>query len=181
MCIERCPHGSGGSRYCRLTSYHDAVFAARYAQAQQSDPLRLLGLRLWGNHHRHRACARGYGLPGADPICQVLQSAGADEPVPGGGGHQDRRPAKPPHAHRRLSHRGHTAHGAATADGAGAVRTRRQGAFRRSCSHGGQYAENRALLSAKVYLPRRGTLLKVNNGNNQPTWRGNSKGTIACW
>ena len=26
-----------------------------------------------------------------------------------------------------------------------------------------------ALLSAKVYLPRRGTLLKVNNGNNQPT------------
>ena len=30
-----------------------------YAQAQQSDPLRLLGLRLWGNHHRHRACPGG--------------------------------------------------------------------------------------------------------------------------
>ena len=41
--------------------------------------------------------------------------------------------------------------------------------------------ENCALLHAKVYLPRRGTLLKVNNGNDQPTWRGNSKGTIACW
>lgn len=52
--------------------YHDAVFAARYAQAQQTDPLRLLGLRLWGNHHRHRACARGDRLPGADAVCQVL-------------------------------------------------------------------------------------------------------------
>ena len=30
-----------------------------YAQAQQSDPLRLLGLLLWGNHHRHRACPGG--------------------------------------------------------------------------------------------------------------------------
>ena len=56
----------------RRVRYHDAVFAARYAQAQQPDPLRLLGLRLWGNHHRHRACARGDGLPGEDAVCQVL-------------------------------------------------------------------------------------------------------------
>ena len=61
--------------------YHDAVFAARYAQAQQPDPLRLLGLRLWRNHHRHRACPGGDRLPGEDAVCQVLQPAGADEPV----------------------------------------------------------------------------------------------------
>ena len=119
-------HGYARLKFHDGIVYHDAVFAARYAQAQQPDPLRLLGLRLWGNHHRHRACAGRYGLPGTDAVCQVLQPAGADEPVSGGGGHQDRRPAKPSHAHRRLPHRGHTAHGAATADGAGAVRTRRK-------------------------------------------------------
>ena len=119
-------HGYAHLKFHDGTVYHDAVFAARYAQAQQPDPLRLLGLRLWRNHHRHRACAGGYGLPGADAVCQVLQPAGADEPVSGGSGHQDRRSAKPSHAHCHLPHRGHTAHGAAKADGAGAVRARRK-------------------------------------------------------
>ena len=66
-------------------------------------------------------------------------------------------------------------------DGGGFGRTGRSGTHSTGGTPPGQYAENRALLSAKVYLHRRGTLLKVNNGNNQPTWRGNSKGTIACW
>ncbi|WP_368044423.1 ParB/RepB/Spo0J family partition protein [Intestinimonas massiliensis (ex Afouda et al. 2020)] len=65
-------HGYAHLKFHDGVVYHDAVFAARYAQAQQPDPLRLLGLRLWGNHHRHRACPGGYGLPGADAVCQVL-------------------------------------------------------------------------------------------------------------
>ena len=48
----------------------------------------------------------GDRLPGEDAVCQVLQPAGADEPVPGGGGHQDRRPAKPSHAYACLPQRG---------------------------------------------------------------------------
>ena len=122
--------------------YHDALSPARYAKAQEPDSLRLLGLHLWRDHHRHRACPGGHRLPGADALCQVPQSAGADEPVQRGGGHQNRRSAQPPHADAHLPQRGCPAYGNSKRYGAGAFQARRCGTRRSGGCLRGQYAQD---------------------------------------
>ena len=64
-----------------------ALSPVQHSPAEKADPLRLLGIHLWRDHHCNRACAGRYRLSGENEICQVLQSPGTDVHVQGGCGH----------------------------------------------------------------------------------------------
>ena len=88
----------------------------RYLQYDRLQELGMAHFDCWASRFGETVTAlelapEGHRLPGTDPLLQVFQPAGADEPVQRGGRHQDRRPAAPAHApggvpqHRGPAHR----------------------------------------------------------------------------
>ena len=65
-------HGHAREQFHDRTVHGHAVLAIQYPATEKADPLRLLGIHLWRDHHRHRACPGRYRVSGEDEICQVL-------------------------------------------------------------------------------------------------------------
>ena len=119
----------------------------RYLQYDRLQELGMAHFDCWASRFGETVTAlelapEGNRLPGADPLLQVLQPAGADEPVQRGGRHQDRRPAPSSHPGGRISqHRG-PAHRTAAGNGEGALGTRFPGTQRHGGPVPGQYAQD---------------------------------------